>query len=145
MAAYYYILKKVANVTFEIYFKDLNASSINFGNIVSGTATVKIKVNARITNRNDFAIRLSDFHIWIYYAGVMVAQTADTETNLQKVNIPANGLIDVEHEVNVSVNKTMIQVLKDLKDKKELRFDYKTEFKVYGLPYSYEDYFTYKF
>lgn len=145
-AVYYYIMIKVARISFEIYFKNLDTAEVNIGNLVSGQATVKVAVGTRITNRNDFSIRLSDFHIWIYYNGVMIAQTADTQNNLTKVNIPANGLIDVTHEVNVSINQTTLQVLKDLKNKKELKFDYTTEFKVWGIPVpKYSDYFTYKF
>lgn len=143
-AAYFFILARVNKVSFQLSFKNLDLSNISLENIINAQATLKVQVNAKITNRNDFAIKLSDFHVWIYYAGTMLAQTADTEVNLKKVVIPANGIVDVMHDVTVVVNRNWWQIVKDLKEGKELKFDYRTEFNVFGFPYHYDDYFTYK-
>lgn len=143
-ALYFAIQTFVAKVTVQISFKGVDLSGISLDNIFNGGGTVKIKINAKLVNRNGFAINLSDFHIWIYYANVMIAQSDASVNNLARVSIPAQGTIDVEHDVNMYLNSTTLQVLKDLKNNKQVRFDFTSSFKVYGFPYTYKDYFNYQ-
>lgn len=141
---YFYILKSVAKISLQISFKNLDFSGVNIGDLLNSASSIKVQIDAKITNRNSFTIRISDFHFWIYYANTLVAQTSNTETNLAKVTFPANGVIDVAHDVDVYLNQAIIGIVKDLKNGTPIRFDYTAEFRVFGIYlYSYHDYFTY--
>lgn len=141
---YYYIMTRVNNVSFEIKFRNLDLSMFSLQSIINGEAKVRVQLDARITNRNNFSINLSDFMIWLYYQGMIVGQTADTELNLQKVLIPANGLVNVTHDIFINLNPSTIKMLENYGKAQNIRVDYTTKFKVYFIPYSYSSFFEFK-
>lgn len=65
---YFAILKAVAKISMQISFKNFDFSSFNIGDLLSSGTSVKVQIDAKINNRNSFPIKLTDFHIWIYYA-----------------------------------------------------------------------------
>ena len=141
-AIYYATMLAVARVSFQLGFKGLDLSGISLDTVFTGSGTIKVQVSAKIDNRNPFNINMSNFHVWIYYKGTMIAQTTPESNNLTKVSIPASGGIDVIHDVTVYLNSSFLQAAKDLKSG-GARFDYKISFNVFGFPYSYSDYFNY--
>lgn len=145
VALYFAVMTAIAKVSFEIGFKGLDLSNIALDNVISGSSTARVKIGAKLVNRNNFPIRLGNFHIWIYYNNVLMAQSTEEPGNFNKIIMPAHGTAEVTHDVTIYLNTQVLQLLRDLKDRKELRFDYATEFRVYGFPYTYKDYFTYKF
>lgn len=141
---YFAIMTAVAKVSFEIRFSGLDLSGISIQNLLGGSSKAQVKINARLNNKNNFDIKLAKFHIWIYYAGTMIAQSTE-DSSLAKILIPATGTVDVQHNIDMYLNNTTLQVIKDLKDKKQLRFDYTASFRVFGFPYTHKDYFNYQF
>lgn len=151
-ALYFAVMTAVAKVSLQISFKNVDLKGISIDSLFNGNSSVQVGINAKLVNQNGFAIGLKDFHIWIYYGGVLMAQSSDT--NLNKVVMPAMGSIDVTHQVTLYLNSQILQMLKDLHAGKELKFDYTSQFKVdvdvpvvnlISYPYTYKDYFTYKF
>lgn len=142
ISVYYIILTAVARVSFTIAFKGLDLSGVSLDNIFSGQGTIRVQIMAKIVNKNTFNINLSNFHIFIYYQGTLIAQSTQETNNLNKVSIPASGTIDVVHDVTVYLNSAFLQAAKDLKAG-GAKFDYDTTFRVFGFPYSYKDYFNY--
>ena len=143
-AGYFYIKTAINRVSFQIGLKGFDLSGISITDVFQGTGTIKLQALAKIVNRNNFVINLSNFHIWMYYQGTMIAQTTDETNNISKVSIPANGTIDVTHDVTVFLNSAFLQAVKDLRNGANLKFDYTTKFNVFGIPFTYQDYFNYK-
>lgn len=141
---YFYVKMAINRVSFQIGLKGFDLSGISISDVFQGTGAIKLQALAKISNRNNFAINLSKFKIWMYYQGTMIAQTTDETNNISDVSIPANGNIDVTHDVTVYLNSAFLQAIKDLRNGANLKFDYTTSFRVYGIPFTYKDYFNYK-
>lgn len=144
VGVYFFIISRVEKVTFEVKFSNLDVSMLSMQSIINGQAMVKVGVEAQITNRNNFGISLSDFTIMMYYMNTLIAQSADTAGNLQKVLVPANGMTSVLHDVYVILSPASLAMLKDFKDGKQVTINYTTRFSIYFLPYTYRGSFSFK-
>lgn len=140
---YWFIVTRVNKVKFDVTFRNLDLSQVSLDNIISGQASLQVQVNTRITNMNNFPINISDFQIQMYYGGELIAESASTPNNMRKVSVPANGMVDALHDVNVFVNKTLLDIAKGVQSG-QVKFDYTARFSIYGFPYTYNDYFMFK-
>lgn len=137
---YWFIITRVNKVDFNPTFRNLDLSQLSLDNLIGGQASLQVQINTRITNMNNFPINISDFQIRIYHSGALIAESAATPANMRKVTVPANGLIDALHDVNVFVNRTILDIAKDAQAG-QVKLDYTARFSIYGFPYTYNDYF----
>jgi len=135
----------VARISFQVSFKNLDLSGLSLNTLFNGgTSSIQVQINALITNMNNFNITMGNFHLYVYYQNTLIAQTSSTDTTLSKVIFPANGVADVQPNVDVYINSALLQAVSDLASNGTASFAYTASFLVYGfIPYTYKDTFNY--
>lgn len=131
-------------IKFEFGFRGADLSGLDIQGLLTGGQTeATIKMSAKVVNRNNFAISFSELRAWLYYDGVMMAQTSD-ELAKNKVTVQANSAAEITDDVRIFLNKQTIDLLKQVVTKQSPKVQYTVKLKIWGIPVSFTDYFIWE-
>lgn len=140
--AYLYVRKLWEKVHFVFSFKGVDIGTIDLSNLNSLTQNnAKLKVGLKVMNDNNFSIPFRNVRAWMYYNNTLIAQTTP-ELASRTFEVPANGVIEVEDSVNAYINSSSLNLIKEILGKTNPEINYKVKVNVFGIPFSYEDYFN---
>lgn len=138
----YLYMKSVWNkISFVIAFKGIDFGTINISDLDNiGQTNTKIRLGLKVSNGNNFSIPFTNLRAWLYYDNTLIAQTTE-ELASRTFRSPANGIIEVEDLVNVYLNPSSIQLIKEIANKTNPAISYSVKLNVFGIPFSHSDYF----
>lgn len=135
---YLYIKKIWGKISFVFTFKGIDLGNIDLTNLTGTNA--KIRVGLKVMNDNNFAIPFRKVRAWMYYENTLIAQTSE-DLSAKTFEVPANGVIEVEDSVNTYINSASLRLIKEIVNKTNPAISYKIKINVFGIPFSYSDYF----
>jgi len=128
-------------ILFEFGFRGADLSGLDIqGLLTGGTTDATIKMSASVVNKNNFSISFSDLRAWLYYDGVLIAQTSE-ELPKNKITVQPNSSAEIIDNVRVFLNNQSLDLLKKAALKQSPKITYTAKLKLWGMPLSFTDFF----
>ena len=127
VAIYVYILTVISKIYFKFDLSGIKLTELGIG----GIGKVNIKINSYIENLNDFRINFSDLFVQLFYQNELIATSTSVDTN--KYTIPSKGKFNFIGDMNLFINTTTINIVKDIIAKKPVSVDYIVNVKVFNI------------
>src|SRR3972149_8141587 len=121
---YVYILTVISKIYFKFDLSGIKLTELGIG----GIGKVNIKINSYIENLNDFRINFSDLFVQLFYQNELIATSTSVDKN--KYTIPSKGKFSFIGDMNLFINTTTINIVKDIIAKKPVSVDYIVNVKV---------------
>lgn len=129
---------------FDKGFKGIDLSQFSAIDILSASGTKVNPVLAMtITNENNFKIPIKDLKATFYHNNTLIGDTTSDLASKQ-FEVPANGELTLTDPVNIYLNKSGLDILKQKVSKQKVTFDYTVKLKIqllglFWVPLTYTD------
>lgn len=114
-----------------IKVKKISLREINLAGLKNANADIAI--NVEIENNNFFNINVKDLYIELFYKGVLLAQSSQSNLNKINISIKANSKTTISHSFKIIINPILIELGLLINQKIPVIIGYKVGLKLYGL------------
>lgn len=141
-----FIIVKLFTLRVSFFFKlrDITLSDFSFQDLFNqGQTHFKVLVDAQIKNDNNVNLTFSDATVWFYVDGHLIAKTAENvPLNFAKILVPAKGQASTIETLDLFINTYTVELVRKLKNKEQVKIDYYVRGKIWGIPFTWKDYFN---
>lgn len=139
---YLYISSLKKNITVDFDIKSIDLSKIALNQLSQKGAMIKTDVSVKINNSGDFGATFTCPKVNVYYKGVLIANTDNSEC--KTITIPKRSGTLTSHLLDTYVNATTLEAIRNVKLKIPTVFTYDMSVKFLGFLIKYKDTIIYK-
>ncbi len=131
-----FIKRFINNVFVEFEVTSINLKTIKIKDVLlKGRATTKLNYNVIIENRNNVKVAVKNIFITLYYKGNEIGRSEVA----QDIVLNKFKKTEFSNTLNITLDKTSLQIVQDALSKEPIKLEYKVDFKVFGLKRIVED------
>ena len=138
---YAFVLYAKSRITMSISLAKLNIPQLISVMSKGSQAVLKTDLDLKVKNDNAFTIRASDLNVQIFYEGVLIAKSENKPS--KRIIVLAKSEASFIHTLDVILSQQFFGIIGDLKSGQPLALNYIVRIRLFGIPITYKNKFTY--